>query len=337
VRWRHPSTARLAGRVRRPRRADRPDPTDHRRGPPHGDQLCSSLRRATDVKLAVNVSARSLQESDFVDDLFRILGETGFPADRLELEVTERALVTNAERTRFTIHRLRDAGVRIAIDDFGVGYSSFQTLRLLDVDRVKVDREFVQGLLTHPRDRLIVSSLVRLAHDLGLDVVAEGVESTALWDAVAASGATWRRGTASPYRCRSPTCGAGCRRGRTSIDRVGPNRRVRPSPCSDLQRCRRARPRAPDPRSRRRRRRARPQPRVDGLVPARCPPAPTRQGPQVHRAGGGTAGGGTRHVHVCDPREVLGMAAAGVGSDLLLANETVDPTACAPWPTAACR
>jgi diguanylate cyclase (GGDEF)-like protein len=143
---------------------------------------------ARDVKLAVNVSARSLQEADFVDDLFRLLRQTGFPADRLELEVTERALVTNAERSRFTIQRLRGAGVRIAIDDFGVGYSSFQTLRLLDVDRVKVDREFVQGLLTHPRDRLIVSSLVRLAHELGLDVVAEGVESTPLWDAVAALG-----------------------------------------------------------------------------------------------------------------------------------------------------
>ena len=143
---------------------------------------------STDVKLAVNVSARSLQEADFVDDLFRILHETRFPPNRLELEVTERALVTNAERSRFTIQRLREAGVRIAIDDFGVGYSSFQTLRLLEVDRVKVDREFVQGLLTHPRDRLIVSSLVRLAHDLGLDVVAEGVESTPLWNAVAALG-----------------------------------------------------------------------------------------------------------------------------------------------------
>jgi len=141
-----------------------------------------------DIKLAVNVSARSLHEPDFVDDLFALLRQTGFPAAQLELEVTERALVTNAERTRFAIERLRDAGVRIAIDDFGVGYSSFQTLRLLDVDRVKIDREFVQGLLTHPRDRLIVSSLVRLAHDLSLDVVAEGVESTALWDAVAELG-----------------------------------------------------------------------------------------------------------------------------------------------------
>lgn len=142
----------------------------------------------TDARLAVNISARSLQEPDFADQVLEILAETRFPPGRLELEVTERALVTNAERGRFTIDRLRSAGIRIAIDDFGVGYSSFQTLRLLDVDRVKVDREFVQGLLTQPRDRLIVSSLVRLAHDLGLDVVAEGVESTGLWDAVAELG-----------------------------------------------------------------------------------------------------------------------------------------------------
>lgn len=140
------------------------------------------------VNLAVNVSARSLHDPDFADVVFDILRHTEFPPDRLELEVTERALVTNAERTRFTIARLRAAGVRISIDDFGVGYSSFQTLRLLDVDRVKIDREFVQGLLLHERDRLIVSSLVRLAHDLGLDVVAEGVESTAMWDAVASLG-----------------------------------------------------------------------------------------------------------------------------------------------------
>lgn len=140
---------------------------------------------APGVKLAVNVSARSLQDPDFADQVFAILRETGFPADRLELEVTERAIVTNPERTSYTIAALRSAGTRIAIDDFGVGHSSYQTLRVMQVDRVKIDRDFVQGLLTQPRDRLIVSSLIRLAHDLGLDVVAEGVESTQVWDALA--------------------------------------------------------------------------------------------------------------------------------------------------------
>ena len=136
-------------------------------------------------RLAVNVSPRSLQDPDFAPQLLAILRETGFRADRLELEVTERSIVNNAERCRYTVDQLRSVGVRIAIDDFGIGYSSFQALRTLEVDRVKIDREFVQGIIGEPRDRLIVASVIQLAHDLDLDVVAEGVESTDLWDALA--------------------------------------------------------------------------------------------------------------------------------------------------------
>ena len=117
--------------------------------------------------------------------MFAILQESGFRADRLELEVTERSIVSNAERCRYTIERLRARGVRVAIDDFGIGYSSFQALRVLQVDRVKIDRDFVKGIIEQPRDRLIVASVIQLAHSLGLDVVAEGVENTRLWDALA--------------------------------------------------------------------------------------------------------------------------------------------------------
>ena len=138
--------------------------------------------------LAVNVSPRSLQDPDFARHVLEILDNTGFAPDRLELEVTERSIVDNAERCRYTIDQLRSAGVRIAIDDFGIGYSSFQALRMLNVDRVKIDREFVTGILADRRDRLIVASVIQLAHDLGLQVVAEGVESTALWDALAELG-----------------------------------------------------------------------------------------------------------------------------------------------------
>ena len=143
---------------------------------------------AGDVKLAVNVSARSLQDANFADEVLSVLDKSGFPPDRLELEVTERAIVTNVERSTYTIGRLRQEGVRIAIDDFGVGYSSYQTLRLLDVDRVKIDRDFVANLTTEPRDRLIVASLIGLAHELGLDVVAEGVENAAIWNALTTLG-----------------------------------------------------------------------------------------------------------------------------------------------------
>ena len=143
---------------------------------------------AGEVKLAVNVSARSLQDANFADEVLSVLDKSGFSPDRLELEVTERAIVTNVERSTYTIGRLRQEGVRIAIDDFGVGYSSYQTLRLLDVDRVKIDRDFVANLTTEPRDRLIVASLIGLAHELGLDVVAEGVENAAIWNALTTLG-----------------------------------------------------------------------------------------------------------------------------------------------------
>ncbi len=143
------------------------------------------LNSGVTAHLAVNVSPRNLQDPDFAPQVFAILQESGFRADRLELEVTERSIVSNAERCRYTIEQLRRRGVRVAIDDFGVGYSSFEALRILDVDRVKIDRHFVKGIIDQPRDRLIVASVIKLAHDLGLDVVAEGVENVELWHALA--------------------------------------------------------------------------------------------------------------------------------------------------------
>ncbi len=137
-------------------------------------------------RLAVNVSPRNLQDPDFATTVFTILQEAGFRPDRLELEVTERSIVSNAERCRYTIERLRSRGVRVAIDDFGVGYSSFQALRVLEVDRVKIDRDVRPGYPAVVRATVRSSPrMIRLAHDLGLDVVAEGVESTELWDALA--------------------------------------------------------------------------------------------------------------------------------------------------------
>ena len=137
---------------------------------------------AANVRLAVNVSPRSLIDPRFARSVFEVLETTRFPADRLELEITERALLSHPERTALTIERLREAGVRIALDDFGAGYSSYQTLRILEVDRVKIDSAFVTGVVRSERDRSIVASLVDLAHDLGFDVVGEGVEDEAVYD-----------------------------------------------------------------------------------------------------------------------------------------------------------
>jgi EAL domain-containing protein (putative c-di-GMP-specific phosphodiesterase class I) len=108
--------------------------------------------------------------------------------------VTERALGANPEQSWFTVDRLREAGVSIAIDDFGTGYSSFETLRQLAVDRVKVDAVFVGGLLSNRADRVIVESVVELAHRLGLDVVAEGIETHDTWNALANLGCDFAQG-----------------------------------------------------------------------------------------------------------------------------------------------
>ena len=137
---------------------------------------------ASNVRLAVNVSPRSLVDPRFARAVFEVLESSRFPADRLELEITERALVSHPERTALTIERLREAGVRIALDDFGAGYSSYQTLRVMQVDRVKIDSAFTAGIVTSERDRSIVASLVDLAHELGSDVVGEGVEDEAVYD-----------------------------------------------------------------------------------------------------------------------------------------------------------
>lgn len=147
-----------------------------------------------DVKLAVNVSRRSLQDRNFAALVLGVLADVGFPPSRLEVEVTERALGANPEHSWVTVDRLREAGVSIAIDDFGTGYSSFETLRQLPVDRIKIDAVFVGGLLSNPADRVIVESVVDLAHRLGFDVVAEGLETRDTWNALAALGCDFAQG-----------------------------------------------------------------------------------------------------------------------------------------------
>ena len=140
-----------------------------------------STLRDHDIKLAVNVSARSLQDRHFVNTVMSVLAETRFPAERLELEVTERAIATETERSRFTIDALRESKIRIAIDDFGTGYSSFITLRDVTADRLKIDRTFIADIQRRREDLLIVKNVIELAHGLGLEVVAEGVETEEQW------------------------------------------------------------------------------------------------------------------------------------------------------------
>ena len=129
-----------------------------------------------DLGLSVNLSARNLREADLPGVIGELLAEFGVPGERLMLEVTETAMMQNAEAAMQVLTHLRAAGVRSSIDDFGSGYSSLGYLRRLPVSEVKIDRSFVSDMLENRDDGLIVQTIIDMGHNLGLQVVAEGVE-----------------------------------------------------------------------------------------------------------------------------------------------------------------
>ena len=140
------------------------------------------------LTMAVNLSGRQLDHPDLVDHVRRALETSGLAADRLHLEITESELMDDVEGSSATLEQLRGLGVHLAVDDFGTGYSSLSYLKRFPVDRLKVDRSFVDGLGTDPEDTAIVTAIVRLAHSLGLEATAEGVETEAQRSALAALG-----------------------------------------------------------------------------------------------------------------------------------------------------
>jgi EAL domain-containing protein (putative c-di-GMP-specific phosphodiesterase class I)/CheY-like chemotaxis protein len=129
------------------------------------------------VPVAVNISAVQLQSPGFVDVVRRTLAATGVPPQLLILEITESALMKNACNHAADLQSLRDAGVRVAIDDFGTGYSSLSYLKHLPIDTLKVDRSFIKHVATVAADEAIVGAVLSMAHNLGLKVTAEGVET----------------------------------------------------------------------------------------------------------------------------------------------------------------
>ncbi len=135
------------------------------------------LPAAEGLALAVNISARQFAQSDLVGTVAQILDHTGIAPARLELEITESVVMDQSEASVARFQGLRGLGVRLVLDDFGTGYSSLAYLRRLPLDTIKIDRSFVSGLAEEPVDRPIVKTVIALAHGLGVDVVAEGIET----------------------------------------------------------------------------------------------------------------------------------------------------------------
>jgi diguanylate cyclase (GGDEF)-like protein len=130
-----------------------------------------------DLTVSVNLSARQFSQPDLVEQVRRVLQESGLNPSCLELEITESNAMQNAENTIYTLRDLKTIGVRISMDDFGTGYSSLNYLKRFPIDTLKLDQSFVREVTTDKSDAAIVSAVITMAHSLNLEVVAEGVET----------------------------------------------------------------------------------------------------------------------------------------------------------------
>ncbi len=131
------------------------------------------------LRVAVNVSAVQLHAPGFAETVEAVLHDTGIDPTRLELEITETALIRDIGRALSALRRLKALGVKVAMDDFGTGYSSLSNLRAFPFDRIKIDGSFVQSVDTNPQAAAIVRAILELGRGLDLSILAEGVETAA--------------------------------------------------------------------------------------------------------------------------------------------------------------
>jgi diguanylate cyclase (GGDEF)-like protein/PAS domain S-box-containing protein len=161
----------------------------------HAVRCCHRWRqKGCHLKVAVNLSARHLQDEHLPTWLADLLHRTGTQPGWLELEITESAIMADAERALRTVRAIRQLGVTLSIDDYGTGYSSLAYLQKLAVNRLKIDKSFVAGLEHSRQDELIVKSTIDLAHGLGLEVVAEGIETKGQYNKLQAMGCDYGQG-----------------------------------------------------------------------------------------------------------------------------------------------
>ncbi len=141
-------------------------------------QACMTCASWPDkVRVAVNLSASQFRRGNVVNTIREVLGVTGLNPGRLEIEITESVLFQDTRATRLVLRQLRDLGVRISLDDFGTGYSSLSYLHGLPLNKVKIDRLFLEGLDVGDRALILLRGVARLSADLGLTVTVEGIET----------------------------------------------------------------------------------------------------------------------------------------------------------------
>ncbi|MCB1785137.1 MAG: EAL domain-containing protein [Gammaproteobacteria bacterium] len=137
----------------------------------------AQLGRSYGIRISVNISPKQFRESGFVERLQRVLEETGAPPELLTLEITESLVIDNIEQTIERMRTLKSLGISFSLDDFGTGHSSLAYLKRLPLDAIKIDQSFVRDITTDPNDAVIVETIIVMSQHLGLQAVAEGVES----------------------------------------------------------------------------------------------------------------------------------------------------------------
>ena len=129
------------------------------------------------IRVGVNLSSRQFNQNNLDEVVAAVLRDTGLPPDCLELELTERMIMQDAESTITILHKLRALGVQFSIDDFGTGYSSLSYLKRFPIDRIKIDQSFVREITSNPEDAAVSQAIISLSHSLNLKTIAEGVET----------------------------------------------------------------------------------------------------------------------------------------------------------------
>jgi EAL domain-containing protein (putative c-di-GMP-specific phosphodiesterase class I) len=152
------------------------------------------LDEARQMTVSVNLSVRSLIDVTLAREVDSLLNRFNVPAHFLELEITESSIMADPMRARATLVQLSSMGVRLSIDDFGTGHSSLAYLKRLPVHALKIDKSFVINMASDENDLVIVQSTIDLAHNLGLEVVAEGVESEEVWNRLRSLGCDLAQG-----------------------------------------------------------------------------------------------------------------------------------------------
>lgn len=157
-------------------------------------EWCAKYPAARSMVMNINASSHQLCKGDFADDVLEALEESGCPAGQLKVEITESAIMENIEEAARALDALKANNVRVAIDDFGTGYSSLSTLDKFDIDTVKIDKSFVTEIAMPGKRSPIVETIVALAHGLGMDVVAEGIETREQQDRLTEMGCEYGQG-----------------------------------------------------------------------------------------------------------------------------------------------